>query len=51
MTSEKIIIPFSEALEVPTFITSVIAIFVYVGAEVSIGSYLVDFIMSQILLD
>jgi len=36
---------FSEALKVPHLLLGVIAIFVYVGAEVSIGSYLVDFII------
>jgi FHS family L-fucose permease-like MFS transporter len=35
---------FSEALKVRHLLLGVVAIFVYVGAEVSIGSYLVDFI-------
>lgn len=35
---------FAEALKVPHLLLGVIAIFMYVGAEVAIGSYLVNFI-------
>lgn len=35
---------FAEALRVPHLLFGVIAIFMYVGAEVSIGSYLINFI-------